>query len=108
MMSDEGFDNTITQIDEAISSGRVRLRFWVCPVEHPWDRYPGTPAVEWDGPVAQCLWRGCFRRSDDPVPRGYCNCEEYGCRGECCGPDQCSCSDPQWWGEYSRPITDQP
>lgn len=96
MMSDEEFDGAIAAIDGAIAAGRMRIRFWTCTVKHPWDRFPHSPTVEWDDGVACCLWRGCFRRSDDPVPRGYCECEEYGCRGECCGAGQCSCSDPQW------------
>jgi hypothetical protein len=98
MMSDEEFDAAIAEIDEAISSGRVKLRFWTCPVKHPWPSiFSGrtTPTVEWDGDVATCLWRGCLRRSDDPVPRGICYCEEYVCHGECCGAGQCSCSDRQ-------------
>jgi hypothetical protein len=93
MMSDEEFDGMIDLIDGAIASGRVKLRFWTCPVkEHPWDRFPGSPTVEWDGDVATCLWRGCWRRSDDPVPRGECLCEDGDCRGECCGAGQCSCT----------------
>jgi len=100
-MSDQEFDEAVAAIDEAISSGKVRMRFWVCPVRHPWHRFPPTGTVEWDGPVAQCLWRGCWRRSDDPVPRGECLCEEYDCRGECCGPDNCTCSNPESWGEGS-------
>jgi len=91
MMSDREFDEAIAEIDKAISSGKIQLKFWVCPVKHPWDRFPAAGTVEWDGDVAQCLWRGCFRRSDDSVPRGWCCCEEYDCRGECCG-GQCSCS----------------
>lgn len=96
-MSDEEFDAAIAQIDEAISSGRVKLKFWTCPVKHPWDHHPHQGTVEWDGDVACCLWRGCFRRSDEPHPRGECLCEEYDCTGECCGAGQCSCSDPRWW-----------
>jgi hypothetical protein len=94
-MSDQEFDEAVAEIDAALASGKVRMRFWTCTVKHPWDRFPGRPTVEWDGDVAACLWYGCWRRSDDPVPRGECLCEDGDCRGECCGPDQCSCSDPQ-------------
>ena len=100
-MSNQQFDEVIAAIDAAITDGRVQLQFWTCPVRHPWERYPDAPTVEWDGPVGCCLWRGCYRRSDDPLPRRGCECEEYGCRGECCGAGQCSCSDPQWWGDGS-------
>lgn len=33
----------------------------------------------------------------------YCDCESYDCHGECCGPDNCSCTpdDP-----YGAPDTD--
>lgn len=100
MMSDEEFDQVIAEIDMAISSGKVKLRFWTCPVKtHPWDRFPQSQTVEWIDGVATCLWGGCGRRSDDRVPRGICYCEEYVCDGECCGPGQCSCSDPQSPGE---------
>jgi len=69
---------------------------WSCPVEHPWRGRPQDPTIEWDGDVATCLWRGCWRRSDDPVPRGECFCEGISdvCTGQCCGPGQCSCSWP--------------
>jgi hypothetical protein len=95
MMSDAEFDAAVAEIDAALASGRVQMRFWICPVIHPWDRFPTAPTVEWDGDVACCLWSGCCRRSDDEVPRGICYCEEYVCHGECCGPGQCSCSDPR-------------
>lgn len=94
-MSDQEFDEAVAAIDEAIAAGKVRLKFWVCPVKHPWERSPRGGTVEWDGDVACCLWPGCMRRSDDEVPRRICYCEEYVCHGECCGPGQCSCSWPR-------------
>jgi hypothetical protein len=72
----------------------VKVQLWFCPVQHPWvGKLAQT--VEWDGDVACCLWPGCWRRSDDPVPRGECLCEEYVCAGECCGAGRCSCSEQE-------------
>lgn len=84
------------QADELLAAiGELRFRIWFCPVRHPWPDEP-TQTIEWDGDVATCLWRGCWRRSDDPMPRGECLCEGISdeCTGQCCGPGQCSCSWP--------------
>lgn len=60
---------------------------WSCPVEdHCGD------GVEVDAGTATCLAPGCGRTSADPVPRGFCVCEEYVCTGRCCGFGQCTCS----------------
>jgi hypothetical protein len=74
------------------------IRFWRCPVRGHSDRTrsDGRPlvTVEWVDGVAECTIPGCHRTSTDPVPRGYCSCEEYGCVGDCCGLGNCLCSEP--------------
>lgn len=64
-MSDAEFDAAIAEIDEAITAGRVRMRFWVCPENT--HRRPGelVVTVEWRGDVAHCTFPGCGRTSAD-------------------------------------------
>lgn len=97
-MSDAEFDRLIDQLDAAIARAGGRVQFWICPIKGHSDATakPGWrgPTVEWVDGVATCLFPGCFRTSTDAVPRGSCECEEYECAGECCGPDSCSCSLP--------------
>lgn len=87
-MPDEDWSDEFLELLEGSS---VTVKLWFCPIKHPWPAKL-QQTVEWDGNVACCLWRGCGRRSDDPVPRGECLCEEYDCTGACCGAGQCSCS----------------
>jgi hypothetical protein len=86
-------------------------RDWSCPVVGHTD---GTArrsnalalkgrTVEWDGVVARCLFPGCGRASNEPVPRDECLCYTYEeCQGECCGPDECSCSSSEEGGTFWR------
>ncbi len=83
-------------IDLEEGFANVRARFWTCPVAgHNGRRNSaGGPVVEveWVDGVAHCLFPGCGRTSTDPVPRPWCDCEEYDCGGACCGDGQCTCS----------------
>lgn len=80
--------------------GDIPISFWFCPVEgHSEGAWSSklVQTVEWVDGVATCLYRGCWRRSDDPVPRGECLCDGSkpdgdDCWGECCGTGNCSCT----------------
>lgn len=72
----------------------IPIRFWACPVPGHSDRrgpdgeLVGT--VEWVDGVALCTAPGCGRASNDPPGDEWCNCEIYGCTGQCCGVGRCA------------------
>ncbi len=59
----DDLDRMLGSIDDEIAAGRVRVRFWRCPV----DKHRGgelREEVRWIDGVAHCTWPGCTRTSE--------------------------------------------